>query len=269
MHTLRGGEGDAAHDAVEAVERAVVGAGEVESHLVVVAFLHIVECLAAHGVGLLVGKVELIPVDLTSGGRTRERVVERHPRGVVVSRHTMRSIPDVVGRAGEFLVVIRTGVGGVAIPAERRGAVVAVLERSAGDEAAVVVDVEVPCGDGRRLEGGDDAGVTLHAVLVAPVGVVVVRAGKSEGLLGGCALLGALGGSAPRGEGEAVAVAKLLLRGEEVAEGVVERALDDTLVGPAVGGAHGEGPAARHQSRAVGEYGAGKVVAVAEADGGL
>ena len=199
------------------------------------ALLHIVERVETLQVALLVGKVHHVPVELAVGLGRGKVVVQLIVAGLLVLGRLLAEVPHVVCRAGQLLVVVGARVGGIAVPSECRGAVLAVLHGHGGGEAAVFVYVEVPGEDACGFEGVDHACIALHTVLIAPVGVVVVGAGQCVGLLGGGALLGTLGGHGEEAHREAVTVVELLLGTEETAERVVEGALDDAFVGPAVG----------------------------------
>ena len=203
--------------------------------MVVVALLHVVECVETLRIALLVGKVHHVPVDLTVGLGRGEVVVDIHIARYLIRGGRVVEVPHVVCRAGQLLVVVGARVGGIAVPSECRGAVLAVLHGYSSGELTVFVYIEVPSGKECRLEGVYHTGIALHAVLVAPVGIVIVRTGQGVSLLGGGTLLGTLGGHLPETEREAVVRVEDFLCAQEVTERVVEGTFDDTLVGPAVG----------------------------------
>ena len=105
------------------------------------------------------------------------------------------------------------------------------------------------------------------AVLVAPVGVVVIIVGQPVSLVGRGALGGTLGGVSPCGESERMAILPFLLDSEEIRQRIVECSLHISAVGPAVGQVGGDGPSAAVESRGVGIHASQGVVAVGGAQG--
>ena len=80
-----------------------------------------------------------------------------------------------------------------------------------------IVDLELKSGDEGRVIGLDDAAITHLAVLVAPIGVVVVRTGEVVHLLRHGSVLTTLGGSTKSDQFETCSIPDLL-RGNEVTE---------------------------------------------------
>ena len=137
-----------------------------------------------------------------------------------------------------------------------------------GGQRGVVADGPVPGEQRGGLEIGHHARVAFLAVLVSPIGVVLVVVGYPVHLVGHGTLRGALRGVAPSGEGEGV-VACNLLDTEVVGERVVEGAFHIALLGPSVTDAGGERPTAGAHAAAVGVHAAQQVVAVGHCGGHL
>ena len=194
----------------------VEGGTEVQGELVAVALEHVVSSIAAHGVHLLIGVVELVPLNLPVLFGCRPEVIAVLP-GCEVVVAAVGQAPYIVVVAGEGLPVVGFGIQGVVV-LQARTAVHAVLAIEGGHELQVVVDLEVPGEQGRRLEGVHHARVAFLAILIAPVGVVLVVVGEPVSLIGADALLSALRGRSPGAEAEAVAVVEHLLQGEEIAQ---------------------------------------------------
>ena len=241
------------------------GRGQVEHQRVVVLGLDVVEGIAAAAVLVAVGGIELVEVNLTVGLGSRPPVNGALPLGQCKLIVAHVAVPHLVVAARHVLPVVGLRVLGVAV-VELCALVHAVLAEGRRGKRHLVGDVPVPGKDGRGSEVVHHARVALLAVLVAPVGIVVIVVGEPVGLVGRGALRGALGGVAPCGERERVAVGPFLLEAEEVAEGVVERALDIAALGPAVGQASGEGPSAVVEAGGVGVHAAQRVVTVGGAE---
>ena len=95
VHTHVGAHLKAALQLVEAVDVPVDGRAEVHGQLVVVACQHVVGSIAAHGIHLRIGIVELIPLHLTVGARCPPVVIALLP-GVEVVVGTVGETPHVV-----------------------------------------------------------------------------------------------------------------------------------------------------------------------------
>ena len=141
--------------------------------------------------------------------RVRDLTVPHSGRQVaVVVRTRIRSVVEVEGRVGVERVVVS-------------GCYFDLLR---------VIYLELKSGDEGRVIGLDDAAVTHFTVLVAPIGVIVVRTGKVVHLLRHSSILTTLCGSTKSDQFEACSIPDLLC-GNEVTERVVlDTFSDDTFV---------------------------------------
>ena len=218
---------------------------------------------------LLVGVVESVPVYLAvllACLPVVHGVVPAIPVVDVVS--VLEVAPHVVVGRWHVLPVVWLRILGVVV-VELGALVHGVFSEEGCGELHAVVDVPVPCGDGRRGEVVHYSRVTLVSVLVSPVWVVVVVVGKPVGLVGRSALGASLGRVAPGGETQGVAVHPLLLHAEEIGEGVVVGALHVSAVGPSVGESGSDGPSLGVESAGVGVESAQGVVAVGSSHAGI
>ncbi len=207
VHALVGGELQSGPELGGAVDVPVKGASQVGHQVVVVLGLHPVHGVMPAGVELLVGVVELVPVDLAVALAGRPVVVTVLP-GVPVG--PLFLFPHVHVAAGEVLPVVGSGVLSVVV--EFGAAVHRVLEERAGGQLHVVLYLEIPCEERAGLVVVHHAAVALLAVLVAPVGVVLAVIGQPVCLVGAGPLLCALCGASPGGEVQGVPVVDYLLQ---------------------------------------------------------
>ena len=118
VHTLGSSKVDSYGTCVVAVVLDVQYRAEVQCELVVVAAFYVVETLAAYGIGLLVGKVHVVPVELAVGLACLPVVVACHVVGKLVIGRGIVDIPYVICCTRQVLIVVGTWVGCVAVPAE-------------------------------------------------------------------------------------------------------------------------------------------------------
>ena len=165
--------------------------------------LDVIECVGTLGVGIAVGPVEAVPVDLPGILRIAQQVVGSAEVGqrLVGAILVVGGIPHVEVAAGEVFPVVRLRVLRVVV-VEAGTLVDTVFAQQRRGEACAVVDFPVPGEECRRCEVEHHAGVAHLAVLIAPIGVVLVVVGKPVTLVGGSTLRGALGRVAPGGQRE-------------------------------------------------------------------
>ena len=169
--------------------------------------------------------------------------------------------PNIEVGARHILPVIWLRVLGVVVV--QLGALVhRVFAIYRGGELQLVVDVPVPCCDGRRSEVVDNARVALMTILIAPVRVVVIVVGEPVSLVGRSTLGRALGRVAPGRETQGVTIVPLLLNSEEVRQGVVVCTLYIATVSPAIGKTRSDSPSTIVEATAISVHATERVVAV-------
>ena len=134
-----------------------------------------------------VGSIESVPVDLSVLLRGLPPVDRALPlrEGEVCVTHI--TAPDIEIATRQVLPIVGLRVLSIAV-VEFRTLVHAVLSEGRGREFQLVADIPVPGEDGRGREVVDDAAVTLLAVLITPVGIVVIIIGEPVGLIRGSTL---------------------------------------------------------------------------------
>ena len=241
---------DACDEARIVAERAGDLCREVQVELVGVALLdHVVRAVSGAvgpfvDLAAVVGVVEPVPVDLTG-------VVARTPQLGDLGRIRELVVGHVV--AGQVAVVVGTRVG-TALPREGRVTVRTEAERGCCVDLRAVVGRVGVVDDHQRLVVVTHAGVAFLAVLITPVGIVVVVADQVVDLLCRSLLRAALGRSAEDRERQPVALVEAFLHRSVVAEAVVIDAVDPVVA--ALSRRYGEGirPAVVEQTGGVGDH---------------
>ena len=144
---------------------------------------------------MLVGIVQAVPVNLPVTLAGCPVIVTFLPGCPIF---ILRRIPYVRIVAGEILPVVRSRI--LAVVIQFGAAVHGVFEKRTGSEFHVVLYLEIPSEQCTRLIVVHHAAVTLLAILVAPVGIVLVIIGQPVSLISAGSLLGTLCGVAPSGK---------------------------------------------------------------------
>ena len=198
-----------------------------------------------------VGLVHFVPVEVADITHVAHPLIRQtgrsHRSGLQVG-----SVQQLVAR--HIAVIIGTGVCTV-VPRQRRITVLTETERSGQVELGMLIGIERIVDHSDRLVAVTHARITHLAVLVAPVGVVIVVADQIVSLLRGSLLRTALGGSTHNREAQPVTRIENLLGRSEISVGVV---IDAVHVGvAALTGRYRQriGPAVVQQTRTIGHHG--------------
>ena len=197
-------------------------------------FFLIIQGLFSQCIGLLIGKVHLIPINLTSrltGFPALCYFIEQIQ--LIFTRHC-RLIIYIKDRTRQLLIIIRTRIGSIARPSKCTCSIITIFESCACLQLHFFIDIKIPRCDSRRLERAYNTWVTLFTILITPVWIVIVTISQIISFFCRGTLLSSFCRSPPCSYRQAMFVIKDFLCCQKIRERIIECTFNNTFVSPTI-----------------------------------